>query len=92
MGPIAALKAREILKNVGTVLAIELMAGAQALEFRKPQKPSPPVEEIYKEVRKLVTKLVDDRPLYPDIDKLTDLIRSNKLINLVETKLGQPLK
>jgi histidine ammonia-lyase len=89
MGPIAALKVREIVRNVGTVLAIELMAGAQALEFRKPQKPSPPVQVVYEEVRKLVKPLVDDRPLYPDMDKLTDLIRSNKLIGLVNEKIGQ---
>jgi histidine ammonia-lyase len=86
MGPIAALKSREIIKNVTTVLAIELMCGVQALEFRKPQKPSPPVQMVYDEVRNLVTKLETDRQLYPDIDKLTDLIRSNKLIDLVEDK------
>jgi histidine ammonia-lyase len=89
MGPIAALKAREIVQNVGTVLAIELMAGAQALEFRKPQKPSPPVQIVYDEVRKLVTKLEVDRPLYPDMDKLTELIRSNKLIDIVTEKVGE---
>ena len=89
MGPIAARKAKEIVKNVGAVLAIELMAGVQALDFRKPQKPSPPVQDIYDEVRKLVTKLEVDRPLYPDIDKLTELIRSNKLIELVEAKVGK---
>lgn len=89
MGPIAALKVREIVQNVGTVLAIELMAGAQALDFRVPQKPSPPVQDVYNEVRKLVTKLVEDRPLYPDMDKLIELIRSNKLIEIVEAKIGK---
>jgi len=89
MGPIAALKVREIVKNVSTVLAIELMAGVQALDFRKPQKPSPTVQVVYDEVRKLVTRLVEDRPLYPDIDKLTDLIRSNKLIELAKEKVGE---
>jgi histidine ammonia-lyase len=89
MGPIAALKVREIIKNVSTVLAIELMAGAQALEFRKPQKPSPPIQAVYDEVRKLVEPLVDDRPLYPDMDKLTDLIRSNKLIEVINPSIGK---
>jgi histidine ammonia-lyase len=87
MGPIAALKSREIVKNVGAVLAIELMSGVQALDFRKPQKPSPTVEAIYDEVRKIVPRLIEDRPLYPDIDKLTDLIRSNKLIDIVNEKV-----
>ena len=89
MGPIAALKSREIIDNVARVLAIELMAGAQALEFRKPQKPSPPVQDVYNEVRKLVPKLVDDRPLYPDIDKLYELVRSYKLIELAEGRVGK---
>ncbi len=91
MGPIAALKSREIVSNVATVLAIELMAGAQALEFRKPQTPSPPVQDVYNEVRKLVAKLEDDRALYPDIDKLTVLIKSNKLIELVEKVIEKKL-
>jgi histidine ammonia-lyase len=89
MGPIAALKAREINKNVATVLAIELMCGVQALDFRKPQTPSPPVQIAYDEVRKLVTRLEVDRVLYPDIDNLTELIKSNKLIDLVEHKVGE---
>jgi histidine ammonia-lyase len=65
------------------------MCGVQALDFRMPQTPSPPVQIAYDEVRKLVTRLEVDRVLYPDIDKLTDLIKSNKLIELVEQNIGK---
>ncbi len=89
MGPIAARKATEIVKNVGTVIAIEMMCAAQAFEFRKPLKPSKANQLAYDEIRKIVPKLVDDRVLYPDIKKMTELVRSNKLIEIVEENIEE---
>jgi histidine ammonia-lyase len=89
MGPIAARKATEIVKNVGTVIAIELMCAAQAMEFRKPLKPSKANRLVLKEIRKVVPKLVDDRVLYPDIKNITELVRSNKLVDIVEKNIGK---
>ena len=88
MGPIAARKAAEIIKNVGAVVAIELMCAAQALEFRKPLKPSKASQIVYSEIRKVAEPLIDDRPLYPDINKIAELVRSNKILNVVENEVG----
>lgn len=89
MGPIAARKATEIVKNVAIVIAIEMMCAAQAYEFRQPLKPSKANQLVYEEIRKIVPKLVDDRVLYPDIKNITELVRSNKLIEIVEKNVGK---
>jgi len=89
MGPICSQKAREIVKNVGGVLAIQLMCAVQALDFREGKKPGKGGQIAYEEVRKLVPKLENDRSLYPDINLIADeLVRTGKLPSVVEEKMG----
>jgi histidine ammonia-lyase len=70
MGMTAALKLRQIVENAEAVLAIELMAAAEGLEYRKPLHPAHRVEAAYAEVRKFVAKLERDRSMHPDIARL----------------------
>src|SRR5690606_30883277 len=63
MGANAATKALRVLKNVQTVLAIELMNAAQALEFRRPLKSSEHIESFLKAYRNVVKRNEDDRVL-----------------------------
>ncbi|TCO68040.1 histidine ammonia-lyase [Caldanaerobacter subterraneus] len=79
MGTIAARKAREVLKNVTTVLAIELLTASQALEFRKGFKRGKGTDRIYRLVREKVNPLVEDRELYIDINACFDIIRSGRI-------------
>src|SRR5690606_35145177 len=51
MGVAAALKAREAVEMLETVLALELIAGAQALEFLRPLRPGRGVQRAYELVR-----------------------------------------
>ncbi|KPU45356.1 histidine ammonia-lyase [Oxobacter pfennigii] len=88
MGTIAARKAREILKNVQRVLAIELLAAAQALEYRKEGKRGEGVDEAYKLVRSIVPPLKEDRIMYIDINKCVELIITNRVVEVVEDKIG----
>jgi histidine ammonia-lyase len=60
MGMTAALKLAQIVRNVETVLAIELLCAAQGLEFLKPLKSSPPLQAVYERVRALVPPLEKD--------------------------------
>jgi len=89
MTPIAVRKCGEILRNVGNVLAIEMMASAQAFDFRLPQKPGEGTRIAYHKIREVVPHLEDDRVLYPDIEKIANLIRSNKIVAAVETEMGE---
>ncbi|KAG5261487.1 hypothetical protein AALO_G00284810 [Alosa alosa] len=54
MGGWAARKALRVVEHVEQVLAIELLAACQALEFRLPLKTTPPLEEVRKLVRSVV--------------------------------------
>lgn len=65
----AATKAWRVVKNVETILAIEWMTAAQALEFRRPAKTSPALEALFAQYREVVPKLDADRILQEDIAK-----------------------
>jgi histidine ammonia-lyase len=82
MGTSAARKARRVLRNVETVLAIELMCAAQALEFLKPLKPGAGVMEAYRVVRDRIPALGDDRVLAPDIESVTALVREGRFAEI----------
>ncbi|MFY0712529.1 histidine ammonia-lyase [Seonamhaeicola sp. NFXS20] len=75
MGSISGRKFNQILDNLEKILAIELMYGAQALEFRRPNTFSDIIEENFKIIRNEVPKLEDDRALKADIDKMIDLVK-----------------
>lgn len=82
MGPNAARHCREILDNVRRVLAIELMTAAQGVDLR----PDGPVRLgwgtriAHQAVREQVDRYDHDRPLTPDVDALTDLVRSDTIL------------
>lgn len=88
MGTIAARKAKQILSNVEYVLAIELLCAIQALDFMREHKSGDGVEVVYKSVREKVSYLEKDRPLYPDINALKELISSGAILKKVEEKIG----
>lgn len=89
MGTTGARKAREILKNAQRVLAIEMLAAAQALEFRKEGIRGKGTDEAYKLVRKGIPPLVEDRVMYKDIDKCIELIASGEVLSVVESAIGE---
>ncbi|MBX7220577.1 MAG: histidine ammonia-lyase [Blastocatellia bacterium] len=70
MGMTAALKFRTITDNVAAILAMELLAAAQALEFLRPQKSSPVLEKVHAFVRTLVPKIETDVVLSTHIETL----------------------
>ena len=79
MGPGAATKARKVLRNAETVIGIELMCAAQALEFLQPLRPGRGVAEAYGRVRERIAPLDGDRPLSGDIEAVAGLVRSGEL-------------
>lgn len=89
MGTIAARKAREIMQNVRRVLAMEIMCACQAIDLRGNKGLGKGTEEAYKTVRKYVTMLDKDRPLYEDINKCENIIIDGELIDSVEKSVGK---
>ncbi|MHA2271299.1 MAG: histidine ammonia-lyase [Candidatus Hodarchaeales archaeon] len=82
----AGRKLRRIIKNVEEILAIELLAGAQAIDLRPatPSQLGPGTTMAYKAIRDCIPPLEEDRELAPDITKIADLIHSGILIEALE--------
>jgi histidine ammonia-lyase len=80
MGNAAGLKAWQVLANCEHVLAIELLAGAQAVEFHAPLEPGAGVRAVRAAVRELSPRLRDDRPLAPDIETVASAIRDGSVV------------
>jgi len=89
MGMTTALKTRQILDNAQAVLAVELMAGAQALDLRQPLEPGKGVRAAYRAIRKLVAHLEEDRPLFDDINRLAAAVKSGEILEAVESETGE---
>jgi histidine ammonia-lyase len=75
MGMTSALKFRKIVENVERGLAIELLAAAEGLEYRKPLKPGIGVQQAYETVRGISKRVSDDRYLAPEIEEIAKAIR-----------------
>ena len=86
MGATAALHARRVLANVERILAIEVLCGAQALDFRLAAipgvEPGAGVRAAHAEVRARVTHVDRDREQGPDIAAALDLVQSGALAAL----------
>jgi histidine ammonia-lyase len=79
MGAWAARKAAQSLENAERVVAIELLAAAQGIDFLRPLQSSPSLEAAHRAIRARVPKLVEDRPGAPDIEAVAALVRDGAL-------------
>jgi histidine ammonia-lyase len=89
MGNASGLKAWQVIANSERALAIELLAGAQAVEFLAPLQPGRGVSATHAFIRTLSRRLEDDRPLADDIETVATSIRDGSLINAVEAEVGE---
>jgi histidine ammonia-lyase len=91
MGSVSAKKLREVVRNVRSCLAIEVMTAAAGLDQRKPLRPAKGVEAALAKVREKVAPMTGDRPLYPDIEAVTQLLATSALTNAAASAVG-PLR
>ncbi len=88
MGVTSGRKLLEVVENVQTGLAIELLCNTQGIEFLRPLKTSPALEKVITLVRKHVAPIEQDRTFHKDIENLTRIIQSNEIIQEVESITG----
>lgn len=90
MGANAARHALEILDNVRSVIAIELVTAAQAVELREngPERLGRGTAAAWRQIRSRVRFLEHDRPVTPDVEAVADLIRSGTILADVREALG----
>jgi histidine ammonia-lyase len=89
MGSISATKLLEVVSNVETVLAIELMCAAQALDFIHPLKAGLGVESAHAEVRRHLAFAEADRLFHQDIQTALNLVKSGSLVSATEQSSGR---
>ena len=91
MGAWAARKAWRILENAEQVVAIEILAACQGLDFHAPLRSSKALEAARRVVRRAVPRLVEDRVLAEDFRRMVELLRSRKILDAV-TQVAGPLQ
>lgn len=88
MGVTSGRKLQEVVSNTQNCLAIELLCNTQGLEFLRPKKTSPALEKVVTLVRKHVQPIENDRVFHKDIEALSNIIKTNEIIQEVETLIG----
>ncbi len=74
MSTFAARRLHEMLDNVANIVAIELLAATQGIEFHRPQRSSPPLEGAVKAIRDVSPRYTEDRSLAADVGRVVELI------------------
>jgi histidine ammonia-lyase len=88
MGWGAALKLRTVLDNLTSILAVELVAAARALDLRAPLEPAPATAAVRDLVRKQIPGVGPDRVVAPELAAAEALIRSGAVIAAAQTAAG----
>lgn len=91
MGWAAGCKLRTIIDNLGTLLAVELLAGVQGLQLRQPLIPSPAARTAIAAVAPIAGKPGPDQFMAPVIEQVKHLLESPALKAEIETAVG-PLR
>ncbi|XP_061495513.1 histidine ammonia-lyase isoform X2 [Rhineura floridana] len=84
MGGWAARKALKVIEHVEQVLAIELLAACQGIEFLRPLRTTTPLEKVYDLVRSVVRPWMKDRFMSPDIEAAHRLLVDQKVWKVAE--------
>ncbi len=87
MGLTTSQKTKQILENCYGVLAIEMLAAAQALDMRK-KGMGIGTSIAHSIIRESIDYLEEDRPLYNDHNKMVEILKSERIINEIENKLN----
>jgi histidine ammonia-lyase len=79
MATFAARRLAPMIRNTAHILGIELLAAAQGVDFLRPLKSSPALEEVHALLRERCPSVAEDRYLAPDIDRATALVTDGSL-------------
>ncbi|KAI6216482.1 Histidine ammonia-lyase [Aphelenchoides fujianensis] len=83
MGGFSARKALKVVEHTEAVLAMELLAACQGMEFLKPLKSTVPLQKVYDLVRSVSPALDEDRYMQPEIQEVIKLVRANRVWEVV---------
>ena len=83
MATYAARRLSDMVRNAATVVGIELLCAGQGIEFHRPLRSSPLLEQALTQLRQRVANYDHDRLIHPDIEAATALIEAGELSALV---------
>lgn len=88
MATYAARRLFSMVENTAGIIAIELLAACQGIDFRRPMKTSQPLETVHVRVRELVASYEVDRPFDEDIAAVREnVLRDPEVLALVEQRI-----
>lgn len=88
MGTIAARKFGQIVRNAENIVAMELLSAAQALDLLKPLVPDGAVKPAHDAIRAKVPFAAEDRVFASDIEVIKEMIRSEELLSVIRSAVG----
>ena len=89
MGSISAQKCWRVLRNVQTVIAIEMLCAAQAIDFHAPLQCGKGTRAAHRTIRSTIPHLDRDRVLYDDIQKALGLLLDGNILRRVTNAVGK---
>jgi histidine ammonia-lyase len=78
MATFAARRLHEMIDNANHIVAIELLAAAQGIEFHRPKKSSPVLENVISSLREVSPAFVEDRSMSADVARVAARINSGR--------------
>jgi histidine ammonia-lyase len=81
MGSVSAVKLLMVLRNVETVLAIELLTASQALDYRLPLRPGRGVEAAHRCIRDVTQHREADYLFQDDLRRIGELVEGRALLD-----------
>ena len=90
MATFAARRLQPMIANVAHILGIELLASAQGIEFLRPLRSSPALEQAHALLRTQCPAMMQDRYLAPDIEAAGALVRVGGLARILRALPGLP--
>ena len=90
MATFAARRLQPMIRNTAHILGIELLAGAQGIEFLRPLTSSPALEQAHALLRQHCPAMPTDRYLAPDIEAATALVTDGALSRVFRSLAGLP--
>ena len=89
MATFAARRLGRLLVNCAHIVAIELLAAAQGIEFLRPLKSAPALESVLRLVRSVSPAMMQDRSLARDIEAVHHLVASGDIGHAIEERIPE---
>jgi len=89
MATFAARRLQPMLKNTAHIVAIELLAAAQGIEFLRPLKSAPGLEGVLRLVRSVSPAMMQDRSLARDMEAVHHLVAVGDIGHAIDTQITE---